>query len=125
MNNSEIIKEMFSQLSPEAQERVMASAIVGKTKATARTKKGSINGAPVTLEGVKVTEEGGFLHFKHPDFKAGRKSGYAIADLKVARELFETEQISSVNKVTGTQYVSVEGKPYGKNLVELATAWLN
>lgn len=85
--------------------------------------KGSINGAPVALEGVEVIEnpkKEGHILFKHAEYKSKVSGGYPVADLRTASQLVEMKEFSSQNKITGTKFVLVNGKPYGENLVLLA-----
>jgi len=109
----------------EAEMKLVLS-LAGGTRKSAKSaksekvRKTSINGAPCDLENVKVEEKDGQLVFKHPDYKTGKFGGYAVVDLKIARELVEAEQFADENKRTGTKFVVANGATIGQNLVLLA-----
>jgi hypothetical protein len=108
----------------EAEMKLVLSLAGGtkgaKSAKSEKVRKTSINGAPLDLQDVKVEEKDGQLVFKHPDYKTGKHGGYAIMDLKVARELVEAEQFTDENRRTGTKFVQANGSTIGQNLVLLA-----
>lgn len=92
------------------------------------SKKTSINGAEIELSDVETTEEDGFATFKHKNYKAGKRGGYAIADLRTAKAEIELKGEDAFlnngkveqNAKTGTRFVRVDGHPIGENLVRYA-----
>jgi len=90
-----------------------------QTKAT-KTKKTSINGAPMDIVSeMVVTEVEDGINFKHPNYKSRT---IAKAVLEEAEAKYEATGATSKNKTTGTAFVKVtvgdDVFPVGYNLIQ-------
>jgi hypothetical protein len=83
-------KALFEKVIGTMTREQLAELVLAKNT-TIRSSKTSINGAPISLEGVKVVEKHGELKFSHPQYKV---RSYPIAVLSKANELIELEQFN-------------------------------
>jgi len=116
MSNLELITKVaqMNGVSEDEKLAIIGGLVGGKAqKGKAQKAEWSVNGA-APVEEIEVKEKEGYLFFSAKGFKSGRKNGYAIADVKTAKQMFDAGQSTLTHKM-GTKGVSIYG---GGNIFE-------